>query len=593
MDFFDEKEGRSEASGQSDMLVQYEEALTRYCLINRLNEAMSLIESLPDLCVDLVNIVIEFTSAENCSVMLNDPAAGGLNIVVAKGRNDHGSFYGLNGMSTTVFAHGEGAAGWAFENSQLLSIGDCSKDSRFVERKTCGKTINSVICAPITAAGAPLGIINCSHPKKQVFTEADERTISFVAGQAGLLLQKALYIEALKKEQTDLRRRQAQETEQAEELRGQLETTREQLYKSEKFSTLGELLAGVAHELNNRIAPILIYSQMLKEKAADKKDEKRLCIIEESAMGAKAILETLLNYSRTGPAERVPVNLNQTLQNTLTLAEYKLRNHGVETMLDLCPHLPPVVVNEKQIAQVFLNIINNALSAMEAEGGQLRVSSSYNKGLIKFTISDTGVGVPEEIAEKIFDPFFTTKETGKGTGLGLSISRRYLEDHEGRLYLEPSSGPGATFVLEIPAADIAEEKEEGLSALQFDTETQPCARILVVEDDSAIQDVIRDVLGPRYEIQFASDGREATSKIEDGLFDLLVVDYHMPGLDGKQLYEWISRHRPALKRRVVFSTGDIFHDDIRNFIRGTGCHSLTKPFSTTDLREMISGALSA
>jgi signal transduction histidine kinase len=577
---------------QSEVRLRYEEALSQYCLIGRLNAAASLIERLPDLCVSLVNILIEFTTAENCSIMLLD-SAGDLRMVVAKGRDDQGSFYGVDALPTTVFSYGEGAAGWAVKNAQLVRIGDCEADSRFVRRESAVKTVNSVICAPITTGEKALGVINCSHPKKEKFSEKDEHKVSLVAEHAGILLQKALFVEQLKSEIAVLNKQVAQENQKAQGLDSQLTELREQLYKSERFSTLGELLAGVAHELNNRVAPILIYSQMLQEKALDEKDGKRLRIIEESAISAKAILETLLSYSRPDNRERGPVNLNQTLQNTLTLTEYKLRNHGIALELDLCPHLPPVVVNEKQIAQVFLNVANNALSAMETKGGCLKISSAHDDHVIRFVVSDSGPGVDEEIASKIFDPFFTTKESGKGTGLGLSISRRYVEEHNGTIYLGPSNGSGATFVIEIARTDIRtiSEKPDGDSPPLEQFESS--ARILVVEDDSTIRDVIRDILGTRYDIEFANDGNEATSKIENDLYDLLVVDYHMPGLDGKQLYEWITRNRPSLKRRVVFSTGDIFHDDIRDFIKGTGCHSLTKPFSTSDLREMISGALNA
>jgi signal transduction histidine kinase len=580
---------------QSELKMRYEEAISNYCLISRLNEAASHTDRLHELCIALVNTLLEFTTAENCSIMLNDSATGKLTTVVAKGRNDNGSFYGLDGSSTTMFVRGEGAAGWAAENEQMLSIEDCEIDRRFVKKGSTVKVVNSVICAPIMGATSAVGVINCSHPKKQKFSEQDEQVVSVIAQQAAILLQKALLIAQLKDENCTLLKEIAQKQQHMQEKEEKLAELHEQLYKSEKFSTLGELLAGVAHELNNRVAPILIYSQMLKEKAVDSKDQKRLQIIEESAMGAKTILETLLNYSRTGTKEEGPVNLNQTLQDTLTLVEYKLRNHGIETCLDLSPHLPPALVNERQIAQVFLNIINNALSAMEENGGQLKIQSSYDQHSIRFSFADTGPGIPEEIAKKIFAPFFTTKASGKGTGLGLSISQRYLEEHKGTISLDKPSDAGARFIIEIPRTDVRmiEPEQKPITQASSSGEPESHARILVVEDDSTIRDVIRDILGSRYEIEFATDGNEATSKIENDLFDLLVVDYHMPGLDGRQLYEWISHNRPSLKRRVVFSTGDIFHDDILDFIKGTGCHSLTKPFSTRDLREMISGALDA
>ena len=201
---FSEKESEQNSDLQPELRLRYEEAVTHYCLISRLNEAASQIEKLPDLCVALVNTLIEFTCAENCSIMLNDSTTGALNLVVAKGRNDQGFFYGVDGVSTTVFARGEGAAGWAAENAELISINDCEADKRFIRRESAVKTVNSVICAPLKAGAKVLGVINCSHPKKQSFSEKDERAVAQVAEHAGVLLQKALLIERLKNENKDL-----------------------------------------------------------------------------------------------------------------------------------------------------------------------------------------------------------------------------------------------------------------------------------------------------------------------------------------------------------------------------------------------------
>ncbi|RJP73114.1 MAG: response regulator [Candidatus Abyssobacteria bacterium SURF_17] len=574
-----------------DFRLRYEETISQLCLITRLNESVARLDDLPGLCFGIVSAIIEFTPAENCSIMLREPQTGSLNLVVAKGRSDEGSFFGAGEMSTTVLGRGEGAAGWAAQHAELLSIDDCDLDDRFIHLSSAVKEVNSVICAPIVAAGSVIGVINCSHPRKSRFSEADKRNVALVADHAAVLLQKALVVDRIKNECVTLKKRLEEQVGCITATEESVTELREQLYISEKFATLGELLAGVAHELNNRVAPILIYSQMLQQQMCDEKEEKRLRVIEESAVGAKAILETLLHYSRPGEQEREPVNLNQTLQNTLTLIEYKMRNQGIELSLDLCPQLPPANVTEQQMVQVFLNIINNAVAAMENTGGTLKIKSTFDRGNIKVIISDTGPGIPGEISEKIFEPFFTTKESGKGTGLGLSISKRFVEDHKGRIYLDTAAGSGATFVVEVPRNGIRKENSEKHGP--FEMRSHDAARILVVDDDSTIRDVIRDVLGSGYEIEFATDGHDATTKIATALFDLLMVDYHMPGLDGRQLYEWVSSNHPSLRQRTIFSTGDIYHEEIRNFIESTGCRFLIKPFSTADLRQMVSSTLSA
>jgi signal transduction histidine kinase len=572
-----------------EVRLRYEEALSQFCLLNRLIETVALIEDLPKLCISIVGTIIEFTAAENCSIMLDDSKTENLNLFVAKGRGDKGSFFGGEELPTTVFAIGEGAAGMAAARREMVCIDDCRSDERFKKLECAAKEVNSMICTPIISAGSVIGVINCSHPKRKQFGEADKRNVALVADHAGILLEKALLIDRFKKQRQEMEGKAVEEDTRLADTEEVLTDLQEQLYRTERFSMLGELLAGVAHELNNRIAPILVYSQMLQQSTNNEKDGKRVRVIEESAMGAKAILETVLSYSRPDEKKQEPVNLNQVMRETLVMTEYKLRNHGIDLCLDLSPEIPPIRVNEKRIAQIFLNIMNNAIHAMEHSGGKLTIRSAYDRDNIKFAFSNSGAGIPAEISGKIFEPFFTTKEPGKGTGLGLSLSRRYAEEHGGRIYLERSTSDETTFIVEIP------KPESRAEAGQEKTPSAGCpestAKVLVVEDDAVIRDVVRDVLGPGYDVEFAADGHDATEKIGNDPFDLLVVDYHMPGFDGKRLYEWINENYPDLKPRIIFSTGDIYREDIRDFIESTGCRCLTKPFSTTDLRNVVSQAL--
>ena len=572
-----------------EVKLRYEEVLSQLCLIGRINEQVALLEDMPRLCLSIVGAIIDFTSAENCSIMLNDPETGELKLFVAKGKGDGGSFFGSDKPSTTILSAGEGVAGLVAERGQMISINDCESDLRFVALQSASKKVNSMISAPLLSDDSVMGVINCSHSEKGRFREIDRQNVALVADHTATLLQTAICMQERNSRHNELEQQLDGKTNALSAAEKKLAETQEQLYMSEKFAALGELLASVAHELNNRVAPILIYSQILQQSVTGEKDEKRLHVIEESAIGAKAILETLLSYSREGNREKEAINLNQTLQNTLTLTEYKMRNHGIKLSVDISPHLPPTKVNEKQMAQVFLNIINNAIHSMENTGGTLSIQSAYDDEKVEFKMSDTGPGVPGELSEKIFDPFFTTKESGKGTGLGLSISKKYVEENGGKIRIDPAYAGGAAFVIEIPRMEARGETSEVTAERAQQPEN--LARILVVDDDSTISDVIRDVLGPNYLVEFAVDGRDATEKIEGDSFDLLLVDYHMPSLDGKQLYEWVAGNHPSLKRRIVFSTGDIFDEKIRDFIDGTGCRCLIKPFTTASLREIVSDTL--
>jgi signal transduction histidine kinase len=586
-------------TSKSELRHRYEEALAQLCLIERMNEQISLLDDMPSLCLSIVQTVLEFTVAENCSIMLNDSSSGALRLFVAKGKGDRGSHIGSDRIETTILNSGEGIAGLAARTGEIICVDDCEADNRFVELKTAAKTVRSLVSAPIVSDDVVLGVMNCSHSIRKQFKDMDKLNISLVADHAAVLLQRAIAADHTAQNFRALEKQVEDKAKSIEEYRAKQVEMRKQLYKSEKFVTLGEMLAGIAHELNNRVAPILIYSQMLQQSTDNEQDSKRLRIVEDSAKGAKAILETLLTYSHEGTNEQEAVNLNQIIQNALTLTEYKVRNQSIELIVDLSPQLPPAEVNEMQMAQVFLNIINNALHAMESEGGKLSIQSECEGANIRITIADSGPGIPEDIATRIFTPFFTTKEAGKGTGLGLSISKRYVEENCGGIRLEKSTLGGAAFVIEVPGLEIKSVAADNkafpsattAAATSATTAAATGARILVVDDDSTICDVIRDILGPGYQVEFASDGHVATEKIGTNPFDLLLVDYHMPGLDGKQLYEWIVGNHPAMSNRVVFSTGDIYHDSIRDFIDSTGCNCLIKPFTTKNLREIVTGAL--
>lgn len=577
-------------TGGDELRHRYEEALSQLCLIGRINEQVALLDDMPSLCLSIVRTILEFTTAENGSIMLYDPETGDLKLFVAKGRGDGGSHMGSDKLDATILSSGEGIAGLAAETGELICVDDCEADDRFVALKTAAKKVGSLISAPILSDNGVLGVINCSHSKKGRFTEIDKTNVTLAADHASVLLQRAAAAEQTAGEIRELKKQIQEKTKAVEEAESRQSEMSEQLYRSEKFVALGEMLAGVAHELNNRMAPILIYSQMLQQSVDNRDDSKRLQIVEDSAKGAKAILETLLTYSREEEQEKEAVNLNQILQSALTLTEYKVHNQGIELTVDLSPHLPPAKVNDKQLTQIFLNIINNALHAMESDsGGKLSIKSTRVSDNIRITIADSGPGVPEKIAARIFDPFFTTKKAGKGTGLGLSISRRYVEENGGDIRIEESPLGGVAFVIEIPGTEL---KSNGTNGNDAPAQVKRSGgKILVVDDDSTIRDVIRDILGSGYEIEFAADGRDATRKIEEDPFDLLLVDYHMPGFDGKQLYEWIAGNCPDMKSRVVFSTGDIFHESIRDFIDSTGCNCLIKPFTTENLRETVIRAI--
>ncbi|RLA78585.1 MAG: PAS domain-containing sensor histidine kinase, partial [Deltaproteobacteria bacterium] len=245
---------------------------------------------------------------------------------------------------------------------------------------------------------------------------------------------------------TDLRPKLAMERK--------LQETQMQLLQSEKLRSLGEMAAGVAHEINNPLGGILIYASLLMEDLP-LDDPKRADLerIVQEATRCKEIVKSLLEFARQSSPEKEPTDVNRAITEGLLFLENQATFHNIEIIKELDPSLPPVIGNAGQLKQVFMNIMINAADAMNGCGTltiRTRPSEDGDEVIIEFT--DTGEGIPDDVLPRIFDPFFTTKEVGKGTGLGLSMSYGIVREHGGRIEVETEVGKGSTFRVILPAA---------------------------------------------------------------------------------------------------------------------------------------------
>jgi two-component system, NtrC family, sensor kinase len=214
----------------------------------------------------------------------------------------------------------------------------------------------------------------------------------------------------------------------------------EQLASSEKMASVGQMAAGVAHEINTPLGVILGYSQLMMDDFSPKSEEgENLKIIERQAQACRKIVADLLKYSRQSESARENILLNEVLEEVLSVTEHSLSIDHIFVVRDLDENLPTIAGDREKLSQVFVNFVNNAHHAMEEQGsGHLYVSCNFDEEnhLVVATIRDTGHGIPENIQAKIFDPFFTTKAVGKGTGLGLSVSYGIVQDHGGVIEVE-------------------------------------------------------------------------------------------------------------------------------------------------------------
>jgi len=226
----------------------------------------------------------------------------------------------------------------------------------------------------------------------------------------------------------------------------------EQMVQTEKLTSLGLLAAGVAHEVNTPLAVISNYIQMLaKQIPSDDPRQKTIERIVKQTFRASEIVNNLLNFSRTGAAEFIEVDLNYVLEETLTLVQHPFKTAQVNVIKNYTEQLPPVLGSTTRLQQVFLNLFMNARDAMPS-GGMLEVRTGAQNGSVEVEVTDTGMGIPAEHLQRIFDPFFTTKATGKGTGLGLSVSYGIIKEHAGKVDVRSTPGKGTSFRLEFPVA---------------------------------------------------------------------------------------------------------------------------------------------
>ena len=368
----------------------------------------------------------------------------------------------------------------------------------------------------------------------------------------------------------------------------------EQLIQAEKLSTVGQLVSGVAHELNNPLAGVIGYSQLLLTSDCDPEIQVDLQKISREAERARRIVQNLLTFARRHKPEKTLVDINGIIEDTIEIRAYEMKVNNIDVVLDLSADLPRTMADFHQLQQVFLNLVNNAIDAMCAgtKGGTLTVRTTREGERIRVLISDTGPGIPKGEIRKVFDPFFTTKEVGKGTGLGLSIAYGIVQEHGGNLTVE--SREGATFAVHLPVIDEEAKKEAPPLDEGRRRARRLRRRILVADDEETIADLISNLLSKEgHKVDRALSGREAMNLLSKGKYDLVVSDVRMPGLGGVELYELLARQGGTMKKRVIFITGDTSNPDTQKFLSETGVIHISKPFTLEELKTVVHQVLDA
>jgi len=467
--------------------------------------------------------------------------------------------------SSVTIEPGKGSGGHVLLTRRPFRTASYAEDGRITKDYLDSVRANRVIAqlvVPILTEARVEGLIYAENRSPRAFTGVDEAILTRLAGHAAIAVGNARH--------------------------------RETLIQSEKLATMGQLLAGVAHELNNPLTVVLGRAAMLRELLADQPAAEHGQKISEAARRCGRIVKNFLALARHRPPERHVVSLNDIVTEAVELMAYPLRVDDVEVRLDLSQDLPQLWADPYQLHQVLVNLIANAHQAMRAAPPPrrltLRSRHESTRQRVLLEAADTGPGIPREIEARIFEPFFTTKLEGQGTGLGLSLCKEMVEEHGGLIRVEGRRGQGAVFTVELPVRAPPATSD---SARVRETRVPISGKtILVVDDEVEITGLLSEILSMHgCRVDTACSGIVALQKLEERRYDVILSDVRMPGMDGPALRRELGRRHPDLLSRLVFVTGDTLSPETQAMLKEAAAPSLSKPLHFPEVLEVIQQVL--
>jgi PAS domain S-box-containing protein len=382
--------------------------------------------SLPDLLQAIVIRAVNLLKAKEGGLLFYRPATDDLERVLAYGFDIH--------PDEKIRRRGEGLVGKVLESGRPMAINDYN---RWEGRAESYAESFAIVGMPIFWGDRLLAVLDITDNMPRAFSAGDIALLERFAPLAAAALENNRLVHDLQQQM------------------GQLRATQTQLVQAAKLAAVGELAAGVAHELNNPLTSVLGFAELLlANPAVSVLLRHDLEVIAREAGRARDIVRNLLDFARQTKPQRLPADVNQVLQQTLDLIRQHIEKSGIAITEDYAPDVGLLTLDSGQIKQVFLNLITNAAQAMP-RGGQLSLRTAHLGGEVAISVSDTGQGIPPEIQDRIFEPFFTTKVVGQGTGLGLSVSLGIIQEHGGRISVESRVGQGSTFTVRLPAEQPA------------------------------------------------------------------------------------------------------------------------------------------
>jgi signal transduction histidine kinase len=510
--------------------------------------------------------VIELVRGVGAAVYRYEPADGTLLTIASVGQTA-----APTGM---VLQAGEGLVGRAVAEGRVVMTTDVLAEpgltlSPALRQRIEAQQCRSVAAVPLIARDRVVGTLVLNAESGRIFSPDDLQVLQAFADQAALALESAELYASVRDSLARLRDTQAQ------------------LVQAGKMSALGQLVSGVAHELNNPLSVIIGYGQLLLGRSVPEHLRRPVELMVTQGDRMAKIVRNLLYFSRQRPPEREAVDLNHVIEQTLALRQNQLILSGLTVEKDFASELPPVTGDQHQLQQVFLNLLLNAEQAIgDTTGGRIvfRTRAGEDGRSVRAEVIDNGPGIPGDVVPRVFEPFFTTKEVGIGTGLGLSVSYGIIEEHQGRLSVE--SAPGRTvFRLELPTGVAVAAPAPPEAPPPFPANGRTA---LVVEDEPGVVDLVVLLLRETgWRVDVAPGGHTGFELVQRTRYDLIVSDVRMPEGGGEELYRNAVALDPSLASRFVFITGDTANPQAQEFLRSTGAPVLEKPFATDTFLEVV------
>ena len=406
----------------------------------------------------------------------------------------------------------------------------------------------------------------------------------------------------------------------------ELVSTREQLVQKEKLAAVGQLVSGVAHELNNPLQGVLGYAELMLAGRPSALEHEELTAIRDNANRAAGIVRNLMTFAGRTSSARGWQQINRVVRDAVAVREPHLQASGIDLRLEVADRLPLVYVDHARLEDVLVNLIQNAEAAIVARRdgtakslavpqqsrGEIVIATRWRgePDKILVEVTDNGSGLNDEDLPRVFDPFFTTREVGQGTGLGLSVCYGIVREHGGQITARNAEVGGAVFTIELPVMAESLAAVTAAAVAMPASDPRPVApspsfamgaplaggpdrgarrtKALVVDDEESNAALVRRVLaGAGYDVESTTLSRRALVMIERTAYDAVICDVKMPELSGQELYGRVCQIRPEMARRFVFITGDIDGEDTREFLDQSRCSYFMKPFNLERLTAAV------